>query len=123
MRPFLDRIASLPEDCRHSNLWTGAEPACTIVHELAFTCREAADSMIRFTPQQHDELPKEPASITRAVDPCSNLEYVLMRSDLYERLLASLAVDSAALMNEVMAEDDAHDPYLESYQRAAKDCA
>lgn len=38
-----------------------------------------------------------------------------MRSDLYERLLPSLTIDSAALINEVMAEDDAHNLYLESY--------
>jgi len=57
------------------------------------------------------------------VDPSSNVEYVLMRADLYERLCAANAADSAVLMNEVMAEDDANDPYLESYQRIAKDCA
>jgi len=57
------------------------------------------------------------------VDPASNVEYVLMRADLYERLCAASAADSAALMNEVMAEDDANDPYLESYQGIAKDCA
>ncbi|MFN5755219.1 MAG: hypothetical protein ACK54F_13530 [Planctomycetia bacterium] len=79
--------------------------------------------MIRFTPQQHSELPKEPAGVARAVDPASNVEYVLMRAELYERLLASHAADSSALMNEVMAEDDANDPYLESYQRSARDCA
>lgn len=96
--------------------------ACTIVKAYS-PIEKATDFMIRLTPKQHDELPKEPASIARAVDPCSNLEYVLVRSDLYERLLASLALDSAAFMNEVMAEDDAHDPYLESYQRTARDCA
>lgn len=46
-----------------------------------------------------------------------------MRSDLCERLLLSLTVDCAALINEVMAEDDAHNLYLESYPCAAKDCA
>ncbi len=79
--------------------------------------------MIRLTPQQHSQLPTQAASVTRAVDPASNVEYVLMRADFYERLFALFAADSAALMNEVMAEDDANDPYLESYQRIAKDCA
>lgn len=92
-------------------------------NERKFTSAEALRVMIQFTPQQHDELPKEPAGVARAVDPSSNVEYVLMRADLYERLLASCAADSAALMNEVMAEDDANDPYLESYQRIARDCA
>ena len=79
--------------------------------------------MIQFTPQQHAELPKEPAGVTRAVDPSSNVEYVLMRAELYGRLLASIAADSAAAMNEVMAEDDENDPYLDSYQHIARECA
>jgi hypothetical protein len=44
---------------------------------------------------------------------------VLVSAEVYERLKALLGADmpdSAALMNEVMADDDANDPYLESYQ-------
>jgi len=93
------------------------------LHGLTFTSAEAEQIVIRFTPQQQHELPREPAGVARAVDPASNVEYVLMRADLYERLCAASAADSAALMNEVMAEDDANDPYLESYQGIAKDCA
>jgi hypothetical protein len=36
---------------------------------------------------------KEPAGVTRAVDPSSNVEYVLMRAEVYGRLLASIAAD------------------------------
>ena len=48
---------------------------------------------------------------------------VLVRKEVYERLKGLLALDDydpdegAAYVNEVMAEDDAHDPLLESYQK------
>lgn len=53
-----------------------------------------------------------------------NVEYVLIRAEVYERLKALLSddlPDAAALMNEVRAEDDAKDPYLESYQHYAEE--
>jgi len=58
------------------------------------------------------------------LDRATNIEYILVRADVYERLKATLSgdlPDSAALMNEVMAEDDATDPYLESYQHYAQE--
>ena len=54
----------------------------------------------------------------------TRIEYVLVRADLYERLKALLSddlPDAAPVMNEVMAEDDAKDPYLESYQHYARE--
>jgi hypothetical protein len=79
--------------------------------------------MIELTPQQRQELT---SSVPEAVDPETKEIYVLVRRHLYERLKALLSEDydpdsGMVLMNEVMAEDDANDPLLESYQRFAKD--
>src|SRR4051812_32413705 len=60
-----------------------------------------------------------------AVDPRTGQTYVLVRKEAYERLKGLLAMDEydpdegMALMNEVMAEDDANDPLLESYQHSS----
>ncbi len=76
--------------------------------------------MIVLTEQQGLELyVPEPV----AIDPRTQQTYVLVRQAVYERLKAVLDVgeydpdEGAAFINEVMAEDDAHDPLLESYQR------
>ena len=64
------------------------------------------------------------ADSIRAIDCVTKVEYVLVRADLYERLKALLSddlPDVAPVMNEVMAEDDAKDPYLESYQHYARE--
>ena len=75
--------------------------------------------MIELTEQQRQELSSpEPA----AIDPQTRQIYVLVCRETYERLKALLALDEydpdegAAYINEVMADDDAKDPYLESYQ-------
>ncbi|MEX0726632.1 MAG: hypothetical protein WEB58_05925 [Planctomycetaceae bacterium] len=76
--------------------------------------------MIELTPQQRQEL-LAPEPI--AIDPETNAKYVLVRQDVYRRLKALIATDEydadegAAYINEIMAEDDAKDPYLESYQQ------
>ena len=74
--------------------------------------------MIELTEQQRQDLERpEPA----AIDPLTRGAYVLVRKDVYERLKSLLEADDydpdegAALVNEVMAEDDANDPLLESY--------
>jgi hypothetical protein len=79
--------------------------------------------MIELTEQQRQELERpEPT----AIDPLTRDAYVLVRKDVYERLKPLLAADDydldegAALVNEVMAEDDANDPLLESYQHYGK---
>lgn len=62
-----------------------------------------------------------------AVDPRTGQSYVLLRQEAYERLKDLLALDEydpdegMALMNEVLAEDDANDPLLESYQHYRKE--
>ena len=79
--------------------------------------------MIEFTEEQRRQLSgPEPL----AVDPETGQAYVLVRREAYERLKALLALDDydpdegAASINEVMAEDDAHDPLLESYHHYGK---
>jgi len=79
--------------------------------------------MIELTEQQRQELgAPEPV----AIDPSTGETYVLVRREAYERLKAVLSPDEydpeegAAYVNEVMAEDDADDPYLESYQHYGK---
>jgi hypothetical protein len=79
--------------------------------------------MIELTEQQRQQLHgPEPL----AIDPVTRDTYVLVRREVYERLKSLLAPDDydpdegAALVNEAMAEDDANDPLLESYQRYGK---
>lgn len=79
--------------------------------------------MIELTETQRRELVlPEPV----AIDPQTRQTYVLIRTEIYERLKALLTLDEydpdegAPLVNEVMAEDDAHDPLLESYQHYGK---
>src|SRR5947208_12090308 len=75
--------------------------------------------MIELTEQQRQEL-RAPEPV--AIDPQTRETYVLVRREAYERLKALLALDDynpdegPGYINEVMAEDDAKDPYLESYQ-------
>ena len=79
--------------------------------------------MIELTQQQHEALSQNGAEPVRAIDPATKAEYVLIRAELYDRLKSLLAddlPDTSALMNEVMADDDAKDPYLESYQQYAR---
>ena len=79
--------------------------------------------MIELTEEQRLEL-SAPEPV--AIDPQTRQTYVLIRRESYERLKALLALDyydpdeGAGYINEVMAEDDAKDPYLESYQHYRK---
>lgn len=79
--------------------------------------------MIELTEQQRQELiAPEPV----AIDPQTRQTYVLVRRESYERLKTLLALDDydpeegAGHINEVMAADDAKDPYLEGYQHFGK---
>ncbi len=61
-----------------------------------------------------------------AVDPVTHATYVLVRREAYDRLKSLLAMDDydpdegAAFINDLMAEDDAKDPYLQGYQHFGK---
>ena len=75
--------------------------------------------MIELTEQQRQEL-ELPEPI--AIDPQTKQTFVLVRQTAYQRLKSLLALDDydpdegAASINEIMADDDANDPLLESYQ-------
>ncbi len=79
--------------------------------------------MIELTEQQRQEL-TEPEPV--AIDPETKTKYVLVRQEVYERLKTLIAIDDydpdegAAYINELMADDDTKDPYLESYQPYGK---
>ncbi|HTU22302.1 MAG TPA: hypothetical protein VMG10_29960 [Gemmataceae bacterium] len=79
--------------------------------------------MIELTEQQRKELSVAEPTV---LDPQTGESYILVRREIYERfkvLLAPEAYDpdeGAGYINEVMAEDDAKDPYLESYQHYGK---
>jgi hypothetical protein len=76
-------------------------------------------AMIELTEKQCQEL-NHPEPL--AIDPGTHEMYVLVRKADYERMKRSLNLDDynpdegAAYINEVMSEDDANDPLLESYQ-------
>ena len=79
--------------------------------------------MIELTEQQRQELHlPEPL----AIDPLTRETYVLLRTESYQRLKTLLDLsdfdpdEGAAEINEIMAEDDAHDPLLSSYQKYGK---
>jgi hypothetical protein len=83
-------------------------------------CRwQRRQPVIELTEQQRQEL-SSPEPV--AIDPETGQAYVLVRKETYDRLKALLALDDydpdegAAYVNEVMAEDDANDPLLESCQ-------
>jgi hypothetical protein len=75
--------------------------------------------MIELTPEQRQELSNtEPI----AIDPQTKEIYILVPQETYKRMRALLNLEDydpdegATYINEVMAEDDANDPLLESYQ-------
>lgn len=79
--------------------------------------------MIELNEQQRQEL-TSPEPI--AVDPQTHETYVLVPREAYDRLKRLLALEEydpdegAAYVNEVMADDDAKDPLLDSYQQYGK---
>ena len=77
--------------------------------------------MIELTEQQRQAAVSRPEEPTRFIDPLTKETYVLLRSDLYERLRAVLEEEydpreAYPFVDRVMAADDANDPTLESYQ-------
>jgi PHD/YefM family antitoxin component YafN of YafNO toxin-antitoxin module len=75
--------------------------------------------MIELNEQQRQEL-AEPEPV--AIDPQTRETYVLVRKEAYERMKSLLALDDydpdegATFINQGMADDDAGDPLLPSYQ-------
>jgi hypothetical protein len=75
--------------------------------------------MIELTEEQHRILSTGVAPV-RAIDRATNTEYVLLRADVFDRLKAILSDETvyttAEMLDKVMAEDDAKDPYLAELQ-------
>jgi hypothetical protein len=89
-----------------------------ITEDVGDDVKRRQNAMIELTEQQRQDL-NSPEPV--AIDPETRQTYVLVRSEAYERIKGLLSEDydpdeGIALMNEVMAEDDAKDPLLESYQ-------
>ena len=80
--------------------------------------------MIEMTEPQRQALDENPNEPIEVVDPRTRQTYVLLRSDVYERIKAIVGddddvagVDVGRLIADAMREDDENDPLLESYQR------
>ena len=79
--------------------------------------------MIELTESQRREL-SQPEPL--AIDPLTKETYILVRQAAYLKMKSLLATDEydpeevMAEMNEVMAEDNAGNPLLESYQHYGK---
>jgi hypothetical protein len=75
--------------------------------------------MIELTEQQWKEL--ETAAVPRVLDPRSQKTYVLISEEVYQRLKGLLGDDTvyttAEMVDAVMAEADAGDPYLAELQQ------
>jgi hypothetical protein len=82
--------------------------------------------MIELTKEQHQAIQRNGDRPPRVRDPETEITYVLLREDVYDRVKSLLTTEEfdpdegLRLMNEVMAEDDAGDPLLESYQKYRK---
>lgn len=77
--------------------------------------------MIELTEEQRQELS---ASEPVLIDPQTREEYVLVRRAAYERLRALVegetVLATGEMVDRIMAEDDANDPTLESYQNITR---
>ncbi|MCI0461757.1 MAG: hypothetical protein L0Z62_32810 [Gemmataceae bacterium] len=81
--------------------------------------------MIELTETQSQAL-AVPGATPEVFDPRTQARYVLVRAEVFERLRAALEEEMpevGPLVNEVMAEDDADDPYLEGYQKYRREQA
>jgi hypothetical protein len=82
--------------------------------------RTKENAMIELTQEQRQAV--KSAEPPRLVDPDTNETYVLVKADVYERVVRLLEEDGpdmrqvAVLIEEAMRDDDANDPLLESYQ-------
>ena len=72
--------------------------------------------MLELTQEQHLALARKSTEPVRLIDPVTHEEYILLRSELYERMKAIVSAETvyttAEMLDRVMAEDDANDPHL-----------
>jgi hypothetical protein len=84
--------------------------------QLADSEKEA--NMIELTQEQRQEL-NAPEPV--AIDPETRETYVLLRKEVYDQLCQLLHDETlyttAEMLDRVMAEDDANDPYLAALQK------
>jgi hypothetical protein len=77
--------------------------------------------MIQLTKDQHDELASNGENTAKVIDPVTNAEYVLVRTDVYERLSGLIDADfhvsdAYAAIDEAFAELW-NDPKMDDYDR------
>lgn len=78
--------------------------------------------MIELTEQQRQAIRHEDPP--RVVDPETNKSYVLVPSEVYDRMrqiLGDTVYTSAEMLDRTMADDDAADPYLAELQKRYAD--
>jgi len=79
--------------------------------------------MIELTLEQHSTAMADPENPKRVIDPVSKEVFVLLPEQTYQRVCRNLLPDRAGdidvgrLVDDAMAEYDADDPLLASYQR------
>jgi hypothetical protein len=81
--------------------------------------------MMELNEQLQQALDDNAGKPLRLVAPRTNQSYVLVRSEVYDRVKAILeqddeweAIDVGTLIAEAMRDDDTNDPLLESYQKS-----
>jgi hypothetical protein len=77
--------------------------------------------MPTLSPEQKQAIDRAGDAPVRITDPDSDASFVLMRSEVYERMLVAAEDDpdpreNYPAIDRIMAEDDAEDPYLSIYQ-------
>ena len=80
---------------------------------------------IELTLEQRREIQHGSTRPPRLKDPVTGQDYVLLQADVYERVRYLVEDDfeprdAYPFVDRVMAEDDANDPHLESYQQVRR---
>jgi hypothetical protein len=80
--------------------------------------------MIELSDELRQALSKHPDEPVRLVDAATQKTFVIVTTEVYDRLAKLLSDDldpriGMAMMNRVMEDDDKEDPLLESYQPEA----
>jgi hypothetical protein len=83
--------------------------------------RQKGISMFQLTKDQHEAIANNDADNARVIDPVSNIEYVLVRADVYARLSGMIDVDfhvsdTYAAVDVALA-DLWSDPKMDEYDR------
>jgi hypothetical protein len=77
--------------------------------------------MVELTPEQHLALERSGGNTTRAIDPATNAEYVIVRAELYERIKSIVSDnetwsdDAYQAAADVFAREGWDDPRMDIY--------